>query len=143
MAFNTAAPLNQLITILTAISGIRQVYKGAPENFAKNVVAYVAAGQQDIRRHTTGTTRRRASYFVGLAYRVSDAEADAEGILCDSLDAFIAAVMADLTLNGTCKETVLDFTLASAPEYEVRAGREFRVYPLLVHCTQDGTYALP
>ena len=140
MAFNTLAVAEYLVDTLTGI-GVSVAQLGAPESTGQRLAAYVTAGSQSIRRQTTGTTRREARFFVSLAYRVDNNEATAESTLMTSLDAFLAEIYADLTLGGTALSTEVDTSLADTPEYAMRAGKEFREFPILITAVQQGAFS--
>lgn len=137
MAFNLAGPLNRIVAILTGLSGMQTVYTGVPESIGTRVSAYVTLGGMRVADKATQLLQREQRYFVAFAYRVSGAEATAEADLMTMVDAFIAAIYADRTLNGTAKGVTIDAGLADQPEYRVLAGQEFRVYPIVVGCTQQ------
>lgn len=155
MAFNTAACLTAIkakldsaaMTTALGDNGLDATYKGAPASVGPKVSAYVTLGSQDIVAHATGGVQRRvAGFFVGFAYKVGKAAGDQaapEDALAALLDAFITAIYTDRTLGGACKTASLDLSRANEPLYEVRAGQEFRVYPVLVLCTQDATLPSP
>jgi hypothetical protein len=140
MAFDTAGVANRLVAILAGISGVGTAQLGIPERTSLRCSAYVAAASQTPQRHTMGTVRRKARYFVLLVYRPDGDEATAESTLMGIIDAFLVAIYADLTLAGTCKDVEIDMGLADSPEYQMRAGKEFREYPIIITATQDGSY---
>jgi hypothetical protein len=142
MALATKAVANQLVSILTGLSGMGTVQIGAPESFSQRVGAYVTMGSHSLSRHATGVMRRQTRYLVVFVYRLDGAEATAETALMDLVDAFLAAIHADLTLGGNCKAVEIDVGLADLPEYQLRAGKEFREYPIIVIATQDGSYTV-
>ena len=142
MAFDTEAVATKLVTMLAAISGISAAQLGAPESVGPKLSAYVTAGSQSLNNKVTGIVRREARYFVSLAYRVDNSEATAETTLMDTLDLFLAAVHADKTLGGTCLEARIDTSLADTPEYVMRAGKEFREFPILVTAVQHDSYTV-
>jgi hypothetical protein len=145
MAFDTAAVANELVTILSGLTGLTTtgaVKIGAPESVAPRLSAYVTIGSQSSAPKTTGTTYRDARYFVNLAYRVDGAEATAETTLMGVVDAFLAALYADLTLGGTCGKIEIDTGLADTPDYQHIAGKEYREYPIIVTARQYGTYTV-
>ncbi len=139
MALNLAGPLGKITDLLEGLSGIQAVYRGVPENIGSRVSAYVTLGGQTVDEMAFGVHRRRASYFIAFVYRIQGAEADAENALCSLLDAFIAAVLADPTLGGTVWDSTLDLSLASDPRYQLIAGQEFRLYPLLLTVEQEAS----
>lgn len=138
--FNTKAPLLQLVTILDGIAAIQQIYTGAPESVGPRLCAYVTVASQTIVDKATRVLQREGRYTVGLAYAVEGNEGAAEQALADALDAFITAVYADRTLAGTVYDARLDFALADSPEYQVAAGMETRVFPVVVVTTQRQNY---
>ncbi len=140
MSLDTKAGANALKTVLTGLSGMGPVQLGVPKTSGPRVSAYVVAGSQTIVRKTTGTTARDARYNATLVYRVDGAETTAETTLMDLLDAFINALEADSTVGGVCKSIEIDTSLADAPEYYIRSGKEYREYPVLVTMRQYGTF---
>lgn len=142
MAYNSGAAAAELVTLLQALSGMGNVQIGAPESIGTRVGAYVTLGSQQDGRKTTGTTQRETRFFVMLAYRVDGAEATAETTLMGLADGFMAAINADKTLNGTVVDAVANSQAADEPEYQLRAGKEYREYPIIVTVTQRDTYAV-
>ncbi len=145
MAFNTAAVTNELVSILSGLTGLTTsgaVKIGAPESVGPRLSAYVTIGSQSSNLKTTGSTYRDARYFVNLAYRVDGAEATAETTLMGVVDAFLAALYADLTLNGICAKVEIDTGLADTPDYQLRAGKEYREYPIIVTARQYGSFTV-
>ena len=140
MALDTLAGANALKTLLQGLNSIGNVQLGVPESTSKTVDAAITMGSQSVVRGRTGGTDRFARYLVTFAYRVDGNEAGAEAGLMALVDAFIGAVHADLTLGGVCKDVTLDMGLADTPEYTLRAGKEFREYPIAVTLKQQGTF---
>ncbi len=149
MAFRTKAALDALITMVGSIPGVQTVYRGAPESMTNTVSAYVALGGQPIRAdRATQLLERQTQFLVVFGYRVKGAEATAENVLSDIVDAFVARFYTDRASGAglfasaaTDVETgELDLTLSSSPEYQVSAGQEYRRYPLLVSATQLANY---
>jgi hypothetical protein len=141
--FDSAGVLSALAAMLGGLDGMQQVYIGAPESLSKRVSAYVAVGgnTQPISDRITGVLSDERAWFVGFGYRVADAERDAELALAAFVDAFARAFYANRTLGGLIQSNPrLDFSLTRDPRYEVRAGQEFRVLPVLVIGTQRETY---
>ncbi len=140
MSFNTLACGTAIINVLTGLGSLAQVQFGAPDSVGVRVSAFVTMGGQTIGPKTTGTTKREARYFVELAYRLDGTETTAETVMMGIVDAFIAAIFADLTLAGTCQYTEISLALADAPEYRTLVGKEYREYPIVLTCCQYGTY---
>lgn len=140
MAFDSKAPLNRLITVLTSLPGIQAVYKGVPESIGNKVCAYVTLGGQRSFDKSSGLRQREMRYRITLAYRVAGAEADAEDKVAELLDALESALYADRTLNGTVESLEADFSMADEPRYAPVAGVEYREYPIVVTVKQSRTY---
>ena len=140
MAFDNGAVAAQLKTVLEGLSGMGVVQIGAPASIGPQVGAYVTMGSQEWTRKTTGTTRRQTRFFCLFAYRLDGAETTAETTLMSLVDAFLAALAADLTLSGNVVGLEADSTAADEPEYQLRGGKEYREYPVIVTTTQQGTY---
>jgi hypothetical protein len=106
------------------------------------VNSYVSMGSQQTTRKTTGTTQRQTRFFVMFAYRVDGAESTAETTLMSLVDAFMVALHNDLTLNGTVNDLEASSLAADEPEYQLRAGKEYREYPIVITTFQNGVFAV-
>ncbi len=142
MAFNSTNVANQLNTILTALSGMGTAQIGAPESVGPRVMSYVTMGGLTTGRTVTGVVQRESRFFCMFAYRVDGAEATAETTLMGLVDAFLAALHADLTLAGTVRSLEANSANADEPEYQLRAGKEYREYPVTVTVTQRDSYTV-
>ncbi len=140
MSFNSTAVANQLVTLLTGLSGMGSAQIGAPETFGPRVGSYVTMGSQNTVRKATGVIQRETRFFCMIAYRVDGAEATAETTLMALVDAFMAALHADLTLSGTVTGLEANSLAADEPDYQLRAGKEYREYPVVVTVTQRDSY---
>jgi hypothetical protein len=140
MAYNATAVANALQTILAGLSGMGAVQIGAPTSIGPQVSAYVTMGSQTTVRKSSGITQREGRFFCMLAYRVDGAETTAETTLMGLVDAFMEALHTDLTLGGVVEDLTADSTAADEPDYQLRAGREYREYPVMVIVTQRSTY---
>jgi len=132
----------RLKTILEGLTGMGTVTIGAPESIATTVGAYVTLGSQTSTREATAVYRRTTRFFVLFAYRVDGAEATAEAALMGIVDEFVEAIFADLTLGGTALVATVDSNAADTPDYQMRAGKEFREYPVIVSADERGSYAV-
>lgn len=141
VTFNTKAGADALKALLVGL-GLTSAQLGVPESIGPKVTGYVTAGGQATLKKATGTVARDARYTCTLAYRIDGAEAAVEGALMDLVDAFLVALHADLTLGGVCLGAEVDLTLADAPEYILRAGKEFREFPIIVTLRQNGAYTV-
>lgn len=140
MSLNSGAIATAILSILSNLSGMGNTQIGAPEAMATKVNAYVSMGSQSVVRKATGTTRWQARFFVMFAYRVDGAEATAETTLMALVDAFIVALHNDLTLNGTVNDLEFGSLAADEPDYQLRAGKEYREYPTVITTFQDGSF---
>lgn len=140
MAYNLVAPANRLVAIAAGLPGIGGAGLGVPLRIGPRVQAFVTAGGIQTTRKATGLMARDARYRVVFAYRLDGDEAAAEATLMGLVDAFMAALQADLTLAGTCESIEIDAGLADAAEYADRAGREYREWPMAVACRQYATH---
>ncbi|MHB1131656.1 MAG: hypothetical protein ACYC4L_04640 [Chloroflexota bacterium] len=139
MAFDLVAPMTKLEAMLLA-AGIQSVQRGAPNGLECRVSAYVALGSGKVIDKTTGGNLLwRQNYFVGIGYRVANAEAGAETTLATVLVAFVKALYGNRTLSGTVENAVLTFDLSDEPRYQLYSQQEFRVYPLVVTVDQYET----
>jgi hypothetical protein len=118
--------------------GLAQI--GAPESVGPKVLSYVTMGGQRPLRKATGIMQREQRFMVMFAYRVDGAEATAETTLMGLVDAFLGALYADLTLSGTALALDIDTSAADEPEYQLRAGKEYREYPVIVTAVQQDSY---
>lgn len=142
MSFNNTAVLNRLQTILTGLSGMGAAQIGAPEAVGPRVMSYVTMGSQSTTRKATGVIQRETRFFVMFAYRVDAAEATAETTLAGLVDAFLVALHADLTLAGTVEALETNSLAADEPEYQLRAGKEYREYPVVLTTVQRDSYTV-
>ena len=140
MSYDTAGVANQLVTVLTGLSGMGAVQIGQPESVGVRVSAHVTMGSHSPARKTNGIMQRETSFFVMLEYRLDGAEATAETTLMGLVDAFFQAIQDDLTLGGTVFGTEISSPSANEPEYLLRAGKEYREYPILITVTQRATF---
>lgn len=144
------APFNNLKTKLQASHPLLQVVEGVPEASSARLGAYLALGNVIINNRAAGhpvdagvggqygssVLTFNISYVAGFFYRVAYAEAAAERRIMDAVMEFIRQVYSDRTLGGTVHSSSLDMSLADNPDYLAMAGQEYRVYPVLVLCTQ-------
>jgi hypothetical protein len=142
MSFDSTAVANQLVTVLAALDGMGAAQIGAPESVGPRVVSYVTMGSQRSERKAAGVMQRSGRFFCMFAYRVDGAEATAETTLMDLVDAFLTALYADLTLAGVARSLEADSQAADEPEYQLRAGKEYREYPVVVTVVQQDSYAV-
>lgn len=142
MAYNSGAVVSALVALLQGLSGMGNVQIGTPESVGTRVSAFVTLGSQTATRKATGITQRETRFFCMLAYRVEGAEATAETTLMTLADAFMNAIDADKTLGGVVHDATADSQAADEPDYQLRAGKEFREYPIVVTVIQRDAYAV-
>jgi len=142
MTFATKSVATALKTLAENINGVHAATIGVPETISNRVHAIITAAGQDIGEKTTGTLSRGARYMVNFAYRLDGAETTAEEALMDIIDLFQAALFADRTLGGVCTDIRVDVTLPDAPDYQTRAGKEFREFPVMVTAMQRGAFTI-
>ena len=140
MAYNSGGAATALVTLLAGLTGMGNVQIGSPESMTTRVSAFVTLGSQNTTRKATGITQRETRFFVMLAYRVDGAEATAETTLMGLADAFMDALANDKTLGGVCVDLEANSLAADEPDYQLRAGKEHREYPIVVTVTQRSTY---
>lgn len=138
---NTSGAATAVKTILEGLSGMTSVQIGAPEAIGPTVSAWLTMGSANDVRKTTGTTQRQQRIFIVFCYRVQGSgEVTAETTLMGLVDAFFAAVNADKSLGGAVDSAEVSSLAADEPEYQLRAGLEYREYPMVVVYTQQGAY---
>lgn len=142
MPFQTKNVAQQLKTLAVGLAGVGGAQIGVPESVGVRVYAIVSAGSQTIIEKTTGTLKRDGRYNVTFAYRLDGSETTAEETLMDLIDAYLVVLFADKTLGGRCRNIEVDLSLADAPEYQLRAGKEFREYPILITAVQEGPFTI-
>lgn len=142
MSFNSGAVASALVTVLEGLTGMGAVQIGAPTSVGPTVSAYVTMGSINAVRVVTGVTRRQSRFFICLCYRIDGAESTAETTLMSLVDELMADLHADLTLGGVVDDLEISSNAADDPDYQLRAGKEYREYPLIVTVAQDGVYTV-
>ncbi len=142
MSFNNSAVATKILTLLTNLSGMGAAQIGVPESVGPRVSAYVSLGGQQITRAVAGVVQRETRFMCLFVYRVDGAETTAETTLMTLVDAFLAAIHADLTLGGTVTRVEANATAADEPDYQLRAGKEYREYPVVLNVTQRDSYTV-
>ena len=140
MTINILAPATRLITVLEGLSGLTAAQIGAPASIGPQLTAWIGLGSYSPVRKITGITQQEVHYFVCFCYRVDESESTAETTLLGLIPAFDAALHADLTLNGTVLSLTLNSLTADEPEYQLRAGKEYREYPMVVAAKLQGSF---
>ena len=137
--FDSLAPLDAIKARWTA-AGAQRVTEGAPESNATRKSVYVTGGRFELADAVTGLLEREARFFCGVYWRVGGAEATAERDALSLLDAFITNFHTGAdhgrTLSGTVETASLESIAADDPLYQVVAGVEYRVHPLVIVCKQ-------
>ena len=138
--FDSKAVADQLVTLLSGVTGVNLARKGVPESQSVFLEADVTLGGHTVGRKAQGVTYRDQRYLVTLSYRLAGAESTAEDALMVAVDDLIQQLHDDLTLAGTCQGVEIDASAADSPDYQPRAGREYREYPVTNIARQYGTY---
>jgi hypothetical protein len=97
MAWNTAAQLTSLHSLVAGLAGVQSVKDGVPESLANQVCAYITLGGQRVFDKAGGLASADCNYRVTFGYRVAGAEASAEATLAAVIDAFKTAFLAART----------------------------------------------
>ncbi|HXI17663.1 MAG TPA: hypothetical protein VNM48_14985 [Chloroflexota bacterium] len=144
MAVDMTSPLTRIVTVLTGIAGIQQVYTGVPESLPNRVCAYVTIGRIRVADAAVGgLARYDVDYLVTFGWRVAGSEATAETGLAGVVPAFATAMLAErrTRLNNTAVSIGLpDFSLAAEAEYMVVAGQEYRRLPCVIPIVLQESY---
>jgi hypothetical protein len=139
MTLESLAPLDAIKARWTA-AGAQRVSEGAPESQAVRKSVYITGGRFELFDTVTGLLERRGRFFNGVYWRVGGAEATAERESLALIDAFIIAFHtgadAGRTLGGTVETAALESVAIDEPLYQVVAGVEYRVHPLIIVYTQ-------
>jgi hypothetical protein len=140
MSLNSKAIAGQIVALLEGIgipAGI-----GAPLAIGPRVAAWVALGGMDVVREANCVIRRTTRFYVLLCYQIEEPGqvAATEEALMGAADAFVQALMDDLSLAGTAQVLAVSAAMADEPSYQLRAGMEFREYPLVVMADELGGY---
>lgn len=139
MSLDTAAGANALLTVLAGLSGIGGAQLGVPLESGKLLYGTVTAASQVYQKVTLGQnkgrTSRDARYMLSLSYRLDGHEAAAELALMGLLDELAVALHIGYE-TGAGQVVAFDTGLADTPEYQVRSGKEYREYPVLVTLRQ-------
>jgi hypothetical protein len=140
MALDSVAILEAVVDVLETLTDLGHVQIGAPQSVGPRVSAWVSLGGHQMMRKATGITQRETRVMVMFCYRIDDAEDTAETTLAGLVDDFMAAVHDDLTLGGAVVDARTESPAADEPDYQLRAGKEYREYPVIVVATQRGDY---
>lgn len=145
--YNTPGFLDAVMALLRAQPGISEVVLGAPSQLTERVTAYVTVGPQRFiakaANGPSGGVIEKWSYaFIVLACRITDRGpvAEAEAVIARFADTWPVALFADRTLGGVVQDVAIDMEIAREPDYQMRAGREWREYPCLISGKQQLTF---
>lgn len=140
MGFNSSAVAARLVQVLEGIGVPARI--GAPQALTQRVSAWVGLGGMDVQLVATCVTQRTTRFYVLFCYRIDNegAVAETETALMVAVDGFLEALYGDLSLDGLVDQVAVSAAMADEPNYQVRAGREFREYPVVVMCDEQGAY---
>lgn len=147
MAFDSAGPLRAIAALLAALTDengaplLQAVWIGVPSSLSNAVGAWVALSTQQVKRVASGVLQREAAYYVALTYQVTTNQQTAELAIAATIDAFLRALYADLTLGGLAtQDLVIDLSLTKVPLYQKIAEMEYRVFPITLGLVQRDSY---
>lgn len=132
MPLHSTGEILEVLSVLVEGIGVPNCTIGVPAALTNTVSAFVFVGPQPTTGHTNHTYNRTPRFVIVLGYMVVGAEAGAELKLADHLDALTAKLLSDRTLGGKVQSVVWDTAIGDAAEYRAFAGREFRLYPIVV-----------
>jgi hypothetical protein len=138
-AFASGPALLAVAALLRGIEGLQGVTMGIPDYRQNRVSASVALGSMAPDTKAASLLRRTIRIGVIFYYRLDEetgqpVEANAEVTLAQVIDRFTVAFFEarPSAIFGTLRNVELDFGPADNPEYQMAAGREARVYPIIV-----------
>jgi hypothetical protein len=142
-AFASAPALNALAALLGGIPQVQSVTLGIPDYRQNRLSASIALGSMQPDDEATQLLTRTIRINVIFYYRLDmetgmPVEANAELSLASAIDAFTIAFYEarPSAIFGTLRQVAMDFSPADTPDYQLAAGREARVYPILISGTQ-------
>lgn len=100
-------------------------------------------GGRPERRATGGAWGREQRFLIEFSYRLGGEEQAAEEAICDAVDLFTDAVLADVTLGGLVFGSEVDHSIADQPDYQRWNLQERRIYPVVVTVRQATQIPLP
>jgi hypothetical protein len=144
MSFATYPVLQAAQAMLEASLNVQESNIGEPDVAEYRVFAYSMLGGQSMDDEaagwpTGGQLVRESEVFVGLAYRVDGKKAEAERVICETVDDFTRRFYADRTLGDTCENGRLDMGLNARPIYGDIDGQMCRIYLIRVLFDQRDT----
>lgn len=127
--------LVKLIALAATVANVAS--GGTAEAPSRRLAAGVTlGGGRPERRATGGAWGREQRFQVLFSYRLGGDEHLAEEGICDAVDLFADAVLADPTLGGLVFGAEVDHTIADQPEYLKWANTERRLFPVVVTVRQ-------
>jgi hypothetical protein len=138
--FASEGAMDALQQLLNSLGTLQDVHQGIPTTLKTRVSASIALGGGTLTDVSGGLLRRIVRISVLFYYRVDSQESDVEVQLANLVDRFIIAFYRTRNLNGlygAFHNMSLDLSPADTPEYQVAAGPEYRIYPIVVQGTQQ------
>ena len=132
MALHSTKEVLQYLAALVVGTGIPACKIGVPASLSNVMSAFVTVGPQPYSGHTNHTYNRTPRFTIILGYMVIGSEETAELAIADAIDNITGALLADRTFGGLVQSVEWDTATGDSPEYRVYAGREFRLYPIVV-----------
>ncbi len=141
MVFDPAGPGNRLVAIVDGLASVNAQQLGVAESPTGRLTVSVTLGSIASTRIATTIAAYDIGYRLLFAYRLDGDEVAAELALMSYLAALYPALLADLTLAGTCEGIEIDTSGADEPEYAMTREREWREYPVRITARQYGTFS--
>lgn len=146
MALDFTTPLTNIRALMNTIAGLEivvaesfnPVSKGIPRSLTGRTSGYLALAGLATQDMRAGLVQATIRYLVAFGYRVEDAEDTAEDAVCTYAAAFVSKMLLPVnrSLSSSVESLSLDFSAASLPEFAIHTGQEFRIFPIVVVCTQ-------
>lgn len=146
MAVDLNAGADAIIALLKTFTGLADeagtihVHKGVPASLPARLSVYVALADLQIVEKATQLQSVNPTYAVNFGYRVeantTGASATAETALMTAVVEFVQA----MRLPANRPLGSVSSVSGSAPQYQIVAGSEFRVFGLLVTSSQSQTF---
>jgi hypothetical protein len=142
MAIDSRAVLQALNSLLETV--VQDAFEGEPMVGGARIIAVVtAAGEGPSASLSSQLLRQPLRFHITLGYALDGDSTGAEEAMCLLKDALRRALYAAMRtkLGGVVDSLEApDFTPADNPDYRVRAGDEYREYPIVVTAWQQETF---
>jgi hypothetical protein len=143
VTLDSPAAMAAVKTMMEGIDGVQDVRIGVPRSLPFQASVFLAGAGDDAKPRVTETITNEFAIRIHFGYRVAENMAlveEAELQLLAFKDALIRAHWANKKLGGVVEDSRLDFSPSRSAEYEVRAGQEWRIYPVDLLCKQSESF---